>query len=239
MGGGGVGQGVGVAVGVAGEEVDAAVGVSVVVDGQEERAQGVRAESEGVVAGGEDVVEAGVGEVEFGDGDGAGDAFGGAFAPQGAGGGGDRVGGGDDEDGGVGGVQGGAQVGGEVGVAGRVDQVDLDALPFEREERELDGALLLVLDVLVVGDGGAVGDAAARPVAPAARARDSARVVLPTPLGPMRTTLRRSFGPVTAGAWPARAVLRSGIGVSSRGAEACPSQSRVGCRSGACRTADR
>ncbi len=235
VGGAGVGERGGVAVGVAGEEVDAAVGPAVVEDGQEERAEGVRAQLEGVVAGGEDVVEAGAGDVEFGDGDGAGDALGGALAPQGAGGGGDRVGGGDDEDGRVGGVQGGAQVRGEVGVAGRVDQVDLDALPFEREQGELDGALLLVLDLLVVGDGGAVGDATGPAGGAGGEGEGFGEGGLAHTAGTDEDDVAQVPGAGDGGclAGSCRAAVgHRGLLPWRRG---CPSQSRVGCRPGACR----
>jgi len=53
-------------------------------------------------------------------------------------------------------------------------------------------------------------------MAPAANASDSARVVLPAPLHPIRTTLRSCSGREAGGALPARTVIRSAIDVSSR-----------------------
>ena len=49
----------------------------------------------------------------------------------------------------------------EVGVAGRVDQVDLLALPFEVEEVAVDGEVPAFLLVVDVGDAGPVVDRAA------------------------------------------------------------------------------
>ena len=70
----------------------------------------------------------------------------------------DLVGRGHDEQCGVGGAQPGAQFTGEVGVAGRVEQVDDDVVPVQRAHRQRDRALLRHLDRVVVADRRAVRD---------------------------------------------------------------------------------
>ena len=112
--------------------------------------------------------------------------------------------GGDDEQGRVRGAQAGPQLADEVGVAGGVEQVDLDAVPFDGDQGELHRALLPVLDLVEVGDRGAVLDAAGpgdRSRSPASSASTS--VVLPAPVWPTSTTLRTDAGRSAAGALPA------------------------------------
>ena len=96
--------------------------------------------------------------VELGDDDGARHADGGALLPEHLGRAVDAVDGGHDEQRGVGGAQPGAQVADEVGVAGGVEQVDLDAVVLERRQREGDRALLAVLGLVEVADRRAVLD---------------------------------------------------------------------------------
>ena len=59
---------------------------------------------------------------------------------------------------GVEGAEGGAD---EVGVAGRVEQVDVLALVLEVQDAGVDGVVVLVFLLVEVGDAGAVVDAAA------------------------------------------------------------------------------
>ena len=72
----------------------------------------------------------------------------------------DALDGADDEHGQVGDLQGGPDVAHEVGVAGGVDQVDLEAVPLERGEGERQRDAPLVLGGVVVADGVAVLDPA-------------------------------------------------------------------------------
>ncbi|MCP2308853.1 hypothetical protein FHR36_001977 [Kitasatospora paracochleata] len=145
----------------AGEQVDRAVQVALAQVPVVQRQDGVgMAVAEGVLEGEQYLVQLDAGGVEVGEHDGPGDAGGGALAPQGEHRAADLVGGRVHEEDGLGGPQSGVEFAAEVGVAGGVQQVDLDVLPGQGEERELDGALLLVLDLLVVGDRGALGDAA-------------------------------------------------------------------------------
>src|SRR5690606_11774258 len=48
----------------------------------------------------------------------------------------------------------------EVGVSRTVDQVDLDLVVHDRRQRQVDRTLLALLGLVVVADGGTVGDAA-------------------------------------------------------------------------------
>ena len=64
----------------------------------------------------------------------------------------------DHEQGGVGGAQSGAQLADEVGVAGGVDEVDLDVPVHDRGHRQADRPLLADRRGIVVADRGAVGD---------------------------------------------------------------------------------
>ena len=72
----------------------------------------------------------------------------------------DALGGGDGEQRCVGRAQPGPQVAREVGVAGRVEQVDLDAVVDDRREGQVDRTLLPDLGLVEVADRGAVLDAA-------------------------------------------------------------------------------
>ena len=76
----------------------------------------------------------------------------GALAPQAAGRRVDALVGGDHEHRAVGGPQPGAQLADEVGVAGGVEQVDLDVAVHQRRQGEPDRALLPVLGLVEVGD---------------------------------------------------------------------------------------
>ena len=73
----------------------------------------------------------------------------------------DAVGGGDDDDRGLDGVQRAQGLADEVGLAGRVEQVDVLALVLEVQDAGVDRELVFVLLVVEVGDAGAVVDAAA------------------------------------------------------------------------------
>ena len=126
-------------------------------DRQVQRRHGV---AEGVPAGGQGGVEVGPLVVDLGDDHGARHAHRGALLPQHPGHAVDPVGGGDGEQRRVGGPQPGPEVPREVGVAGRVEQVDLDAVVHEGRERQVDRTLLPDLDLIEVADRGALFDAA-------------------------------------------------------------------------------
>ena len=98
---------------------------------------------------------------------------------------------GDDEQREVGGLQRGGDVADEVGVAGRVDDVDLVAVVLERREgeRHRDAAPLL-LGIEVAGGRCWSSTRPRRGIAPAVNSRASAREVLPAPPWPTRATLR-------------------------------------------------
>ena len=113
--------------------------------------------------------EVGAGLVELGDDDRPRHVDGGALVPQHPGGAVDRVDRADDEQRCVGGPKAGAQFADEVGVAGGVDQVDLDLAAHQGSEREAHAALLAVLGRVVVADGGACGDRAGARDRPAGR----------------------------------------------------------------------
>src|SRR5580704_10138638 len=72
----------------------------------------------------------------------------------------DPVGGGDGEERRVRRAEPGPQVSREVGVAGCVEQVDLDAVVHDRRERQVNRTLLPDLDLVEVADRGALFDAA-------------------------------------------------------------------------------
>src|SRR5262249_13666989 len=71
----------------------------------------------------------------------------------------DTGGGVDQQQGGIGGAQTGLLLAPQVNVAGGVEQVDLGALPFHRDDGQGDGGVALDLVGVVVGDGVAVFDA--------------------------------------------------------------------------------
>ncbi len=104
----------------------------------------------------------------------------------------DAGGGADDDEGGVGGAQARLHLPHEVGVAGRVDDVELLPLPLAGEEGEVDADLALVLVGVEVGDGGAVVHAAQPADSAAAKSIASASEVLPVLPWPTRATLRMS-----------------------------------------------
>ncbi|BCT74553.1 hypothetical protein SCMU_03950 [Sinomonas cyclohexanicum] len=112
------------------------------------------------------VVRAGV--VELGKHDGARHPHALTLGPQGDGRGVDVLGGRDDEQGAVRGAEPGAELAHEVGVAGGVEQVDLDVAGHDRGERERHGALLVdgggvgIADCGAVRDGAHAGDRAGR-----------------------------------------------------------------------------
>ncbi len=118
------------------------------------------------------LLEVGAGGLQVRDHDGARHADGGALLPDHAGRAVHAVGGRDDEEGRVRRAQTGPQLTDEVGVPGGVQQVDLDAVPFDRHQGELHGALPAVLHVVVVRDAAAVLHAA-RPVHRPRRQRES------------------------------------------------------------------
>ena len=111
-------------------------------------------------------------------------------------------GGRDDEKGRVRRAQTGPEFPDEVGVSGGVQKIDLDAVPFDGHQGQLHRALLAVLDLVVVGDGAAVLDAA-RPVhrARGQRQRFHQRRLARTEW-PTSTTFRTDAG-WSAGALPA------------------------------------
>ncbi len=109
------------------------------------------------------LLHAGAGRLEVGDDDGAGHADGRALVPHRPGGAVHAVRGGDHEEGRVRRAQTGPELSDEVGVAGGVQQIDLDPVPCERDQGELYRAVPPLLDLVVVGDGAAVLDPA-RPV---------------------------------------------------------------------------
>ena len=115
---------------------------------------------EGVAAGGQGGVELGPLMVDLGDDHRTRHADGGALLPQHPGQAVDPFGGGDGEQRGVRGPQPGPKVPREVGVAGRVEQIDLDAVVHEGREGQVDRALLPDLDLIEVADRGALFDAA-------------------------------------------------------------------------------
>ena len=96
----------------------------------------VHAVAEQPLADGHAVVEVGARPVELGDDDRAGEPDCGALVPQLHGAGVDAVDRGDDEQRGVGRAQAGPQLADEVGRAGGVEQVDLDARVLERQQRQ-------------------------------------------------------------------------------------------------------
>ena len=108
--------------------------------------------------------------------------------------------GGDHEERGVGGPQAGAQLADEVGVAGGVQQVDLDAVVQQRRAGQAtercwrtaagSWSLTVVPSATVP----------ARPIVPVAASSASTSVVLPAPECPTSTTLRTLPGSVTTGA---------------------------------------
>lgn len=154
-------QRVGLAVRLAGEQFDRAAHPAVAAHRQVHGLHGVRVPvGEGLLTGRQHLVEVGPGRIHMGDGDGAGQPGPRALLPERQHRTGHRVGRGDGEDRRVGGPQRGAQLTGEIGVAGRVQQVDLDAPPFDRDQREPHRALLLMLDLLEVRDGAALADLA-------------------------------------------------------------------------------
>ncbi len=110
----------------------------------------------------DDAVVVGPRVVELGDHHRPRHAHGGALAPQLPGRLVDAVVGGDHEHRRVRGAQARPQLAHEVGVAGGVEQVDLDTLVLERGEGERDRPLLSLLGLVEVGDRGAV-DGRARP----------------------------------------------------------------------------
>src|ERR1039458_2241805 len=126
-------------------------------DRQVQRGDGV---PERFAAGVQGRVELGPLVVDLGDDDRAGHADRGAPLPQHPGHAVDSVGGGDGEQRGVRGAQPRAQVAGEIGVTGRVEQVDLDAVVHDRCKGQVDRTLLPDLDLIEVADGGALFDAA-------------------------------------------------------------------------------
>lgn len=170
-------RGVGVAVGAlaGGVVVDAlgeqagqagdgrvAVGALGAVQGQVEGEYGLGGvAAEDLAADLRQFVEVGPRRLQVGDDDRAGHADRRALVPHHAGRPGQRlgaVGGRDDEKGRVRCPQTGPELPDEIGVSGSVQQIDLDTAPFHRYERELYRALLAVLDVVVVGDRGPLGD---------------------------------------------------------------------------------
>ncbi len=114
--------------------------------------------AEHALADGDRLVEVGAVLVQLGDDHRARHPDRGALLPQHLGRSVDAVDGRDHEECGVGGAQTGAQVADEVGVAGGVQQVDLDPRVHERGDGEADRALLAVLGLVEVGDRGAVLD---------------------------------------------------------------------------------
>ncbi|CAM5706327.1 hypothetical protein SGLAM104S_06270 [Streptomyces glaucescens] len=134
------------------------------VQRQVQREHGVRVvAAEGLGADPGHLLEVGAGRLQVRDHDRAGHADGRALLPHHAGRAVHAVGGGDDEEGRVRRSQTGPQLPDEVGVSRGVEDVDLDAVPFDGHQRQLHRTLLAVLDVVVVGDGAAVLHAA-RPV---------------------------------------------------------------------------
>jgi hypothetical protein len=124
--------------------------------GDHRQVEGGDTVAEGVLAGDEDLVEVRPLVVDLGDHDGSGHADLGALLPQHPRQAVHAVAGGHDEQGGVGGAQPGAQVAHEVGVAGSVQKIDLDAGVRDRRQGEVDRALLADLDLVEVADGVAV-----------------------------------------------------------------------------------
>ena len=103
---------------------------------------------------------------------------------------GDRI---DDHERHVRGLDAANDLGDEVRVAGRVDEVDLLPFPLDRQEREVQAELSLVLVLVVVADGVLrPGSVPRRVVPPLSNRAASASIVLPTLPCPTRTTFRMS-----------------------------------------------
>ena len=137
------------------EQVDHAVEVGLMPDGQLHRRH---AGAEGGPDVGQRAVEVGPLAVELVDDDHPRDAEAGGGAPGVLGLGLHAVGGTDDDDGQVDIGQGGDHLAGEVGVAGRVEQVHLDAVDREGGQARRDGELARHLFGLEVHDGAALLD---------------------------------------------------------------------------------
>ena len=145
----------GVVVDPLGDQVDEAGRCSVV--GHHRQHQGHDALAEHPLADRHELVEVGPRVVQAGHDDGAGHPDGGALLPEHLRAAVDAVDGRDHEQGGVGRAQPGAQVAHEVGVARRVQEVDLHPVDDDRGQREADGALLAHLGVVEVRDRRALG----------------------------------------------------------------------------------
>ena len=128
--------------------------------GPDRQVQGRDRVAEGFTAGVQGGVELGPLMVDLGDDHGARHAHRGALLPQHPGQAVDPLGGGDGEQRRVRGPEPGPEVPREVGVAGRVEQIDLDAVVHEGREGQVDRALLPDLDLVEVTDRGALFDAA-------------------------------------------------------------------------------
>ena len=102
----------------------------------------------------------------------------------------DTFDGADHEQDGVDGGERGAHLADEVGVAGRVEQVDLVAVVLDGGQREGDRNVLAGLFRLEVGDRRAVDHLPTRLVTPVAFSSDSTSVVFPAPPWPTTRTLR-------------------------------------------------
>ena len=124
-----------------------------VVVGQHRQVQGQHAVAEGALCREEGLVVVGACGVELGHHDGPRHADGRALLPQHSGHAVDAVGGRDDEERGIGGAEASAEIADEVGVAGGVEEVDLDATVAQRCQAERDAALLPVLGLVEVGHG--------------------------------------------------------------------------------------
>src|SRR3984957_2312749 len=128
--------------------------------GADRQVQGSDRVAEGRTAGVQAGVEIGALMVDLGDDHRARHAHRGALLPQHPGQPVDPLGGGDGEQRRVRGPEPGPEVPREVGVAGRVEQIDLDAVVHEGREGQVDRALLPDLDLVEVTDRGALFDAA-------------------------------------------------------------------------------
>ena len=162
--------------------------------------------AEDPLADGDRLVEVGARLVELGDDDGPRHADRGALLPEQPGRAVDPVDRGHDEQRGVGGPQPGAQVTDEVGVAGGVEQVDLDARACSSGARASEtercwrcSASSKSLTVVPSST------RPARVIVPVATSRASTSVVLPAPVWPTSTTLRIFSGWSAVGALPAAA----------------------------------
>ena len=154
------------------------------------------------------LVEVGPVLVELGDHDRARHADGRALLPQHLGRAVDAVDRADHEERGVGGAQAGPQVADEVGVARGVEQVDLDPRVHQGRQRQRDRALLSLLGLVEVADGGARPPPVRRGGWCRWRTRSaSTRDVFPAPEWPTSTTLRTDPGWSAAGAAPAAPAL--------------------------------